>query len=107
MLPSSENLWRNEKSVVHKLTSHCWVPLLIPVLSHQSTGGGGESRTKLKYQNEKSPSQAKFFTEFVTVDKQIMNGIVNEIEVEKRRRPAAGEIFLPAFVTVTNKALME
>ena len=38
---------------------------------------------------------------------QKINVIVNEIEIEKRRKPAAGENVFTAFVTVAKKPLME
>ena len=34
-----------------------------------------------------------FFTAFVTACTQIMNGIVNEIEIQERQKPVVGEIF--------------
>ena len=72
---------------------------------------------EIKYNNEKSPPQAKFFTTSVAVAQkineilkeiepeakfcnricysrtQIINEILNEIEIQELRKPAAGEIF--------------
>src|SRR5437867_2873398 len=54
-----------------------------------------ESGTKLKYKNEKSTSAAGelFFTAFVTICTQIMNGIVNEIENENEKSPPQAKFF--------------
>ena len=38
---------------------------------------------------------------------QIINVIVNEFEIEKRRKPATGENVFTEFVTVAKKSLVE
>ena len=64
--------------------------------------GTGYKLSKLKYRSTERQPQAKFFTTFVTVCTQIMNGIVNEIEMQDLRMPIAGEIFTTS-LTVAHK----
>ena len=52
-----------------------------------------KSLTKLKYLIGESPPQAKFVYTICDSRTHIINGIVNGIEIQKRRNPAADGIF--------------
>ena len=52
-----------------------------------------QSGAKLKYRSDESPPQAKFFNRICHSRTQKNNEILNEIEIQKLRKPVAGEIF--------------
>src|SRR3989442_11884616 len=52
-----------------------------------------ESWTKLKYRSDERSPQAIFFNSICNSRTQINNEILNEIEIQKLRKPVPGEIF--------------
>ena len=50
----------------------------------------------------KARRRRNYFAAFVTVCTQTKNGITNEIEIQEREKPTAGEIFTTS-VTVAHK----
>ena len=59
---------------------------------------------KLKNWSDESPPQAKLFYIALNIYKDILKNLkLNEIEIQERRKPAAGETFFTAFVTVAHK----
>src|SRR2546425_1127763 len=52
-----------------------------------------KSSTTLKYRSDENPPQAKFFNRICHSRTQINNEILNEIEMQKLRKPIVGEIF--------------